>query len=319
MIARAVCVRAFPRLHFGLINVSNGGDRVYGGSGVLLDTMATLVSISSGSSNLVCAEELRPLVVGVQRRLNLLSTETQIRIDAGVPMHSGLGLTTGALLATTLALSEFFDLRLTREEIVAVTGRGGASGVGVNAFFEGGVLADKGHQRNASTKFVPSEFAIGFNQSPIAWRHEFPADWRIVLFGDTTERPLTPEDEKELFQRWLPLDSGECDHVAKLVFSDLCSAFETAQLCRVAAIFSEIRQYGLKRLEINRLSPRYQNAFARLDDFGVAASLSSFGPTAFAIVKSENENGVVEIISSCGLSVRGVARGRNGAHIIERL
>ena len=63
---------------------------------------------------------------------------------------------TSLLLACLLAAKEELKLPLDMEALQFLSGRGGASGVGIHGFFTGGFLVDSGHSIEDINTLVPS-------------------------------------------------------------------------------------------------------------------------------------------------------------------
>jgi beta-ribofuranosylaminobenzene 5'-phosphate synthase len=295
------------------VNLSKSGDRIYGGAGLLLDDFATEVEVAFASATVIeCDDALRGAVSSVLDRAADGTTQHHFRVVVRTPsqIHSGLGTTTGALLGVAFAIAQLLGQDQTPERLVAISERGGASGVGVNAFFIGGVLADQGHQRTPGARLVPSEYLRNTHVPAVAWRCDFPNDWRVALFaGD--EPTLEPAQEKAWFDAWLPLPEEECEVVAECVYSRLKEAVTLADLRLLNEAFHTLRNHGLKRLEIGRLPAMYKKTFDALSELGIPASLSSFGPIAFAIFDDARASTVEQAIVSAGFQHLGTTRGRN--------
>jgi beta-RFAP synthase len=151
------------------------------------------------------------------------------------PQHVGLGVGTQLALAVGSAAAAILGQSQSPLEIARRMGRGQRSGIGLHGFLRGGFLVDGG-------KGPASDLA------PLVSRHDFPADWRILLVSPPRERGLSGISERAAFAR---LAAG------------VPSEAQTDALCRIALL-------GLLPALVERDLPAFG---AALHDFNHRAGL----------------------------------------------
>ena len=187
--SRTIGVRSFPRIHVTLIDLGGATRRRFGGAGFALDAMPAVVKAFRGRE---CGVEGAPNLKGrdrnglelyVRKLSRILEQTLRVEIQSVMEQHIGLGSKTALLLAAGLACNAVGGARLQRETLVRMSGRGGASGVGVNVAFDGGFVVDGGHRVGTlNDNFGPSSAGGGSTLPPKLVRLEFPASWRVHLF-----------------------------------------------------------------------------------------------------------------------------------------
>ena len=149
---RAITARTFPRIHLTLIDLAGVTQRRFGGAGLSVDTMPAVVTAERAQRN---SMRVVPNVSSRDRGdlesyLNRLSVEMGVcfcvEVEAMMPQHVGLGSKTASMLGMALACNAVADGHFRPAALARMSGRGGTSGVGVNATFTGGFVVDGGHK-----------------------------------------------------------------------------------------------------------------------------------------------------------------------------
>lgn len=159
-----IVVRAFPRIHIGLADLGRATARAYGGAGFALEGPAFTVSAAGSSErSLVGFDSLDDdAYQEVQHALARLEAHVGHRLlyefvlEGQVRQHVGLGTKTALILATLQAGALATGQDVPRSVLQTLSGRGGASGVGINTFFIGGLVIDSGHRQSR----VPDLFSF---------------------------------------------------------------------------------------------------------------------------------------------------------------
>ena len=181
-------VRTFPRIHMTLIDLAGATQRRFGGAGFSLDAMPATVSARMAPGNRLDVvpnlderdrNDLERYVGMLSRAMNMCF---YVEVSTVMPQHVGLGSKTALLLATGLVCNSAAGNPLPRRDLISMSGRGGASGVGINTAFVGGLVVDGGHRADRDTGFVPSSAVKPKTVPPSLVRLMFPAEWRIHLF-----------------------------------------------------------------------------------------------------------------------------------------
>lgn len=277
-------VTAPARLHFGLLNVPGDPDptrRAFGGVGLMIDQPAVVVSVRPASA----WQFEGPLASRAQEFALRFVTGLpeadrrpfQVLVERCPAEHSGLGVGTALGLAVGKSLAvECGFAELSAVDLAARVGRGQRSAVGVHGFDHGGLIVEAGK--------LPGEAL-----SPLVARVDLPDEWRVVVFT--------------------PVGGGAWHGSREQGAFDAARPGATAELCRVAlqgilpaATTGDLAAFGDAVHEYNRLAGQPFAAeqggvyageevaalVGRLRGWGVrGAGQSSWGPSVFAVVKSE--------------------------------
>lgn len=145
-------ISASARLHLTLIDLAGASLRTFGGVGISLNHPRTVIEVESATTielenfNSLDFSAIKSIEVLLWKMMsNGLPSKLKLKLQEHPPQHSGFGSKTSLLLSTAALLNKFFDLKLTQQQLQTLTGRGGASGIGIHSFFCGGVVVDGGH------------------------------------------------------------------------------------------------------------------------------------------------------------------------------
>ena len=309
-----VAVTTTARLHFGFLDPSGRGPRPFGSFGLSLDRPSTRLMLERAESSTVTGPERERAA----RSLNTIAASCGIdraynlRIAEAIPRHAGLGSGTQLALAVGSAFAALEGLRLAPQEIAAWLGRGARSGIGIATFAQGGLVLDGGPRQGALPHLIS--------------RLPFPPDWRVLLIFDADASGLAGASETAAFERLPDFPPSATEElyrriadsalaaVAAADFTTFCEQVGYLQAC-MGAYFAPL-QGGLYT------SPRVSDVLQWLRSQGVTGlGQSSWGPTGFAFVASEQEglallDRVRAQIERPGLSFT-LAQGRNERAKIE--
>jgi beta-ribofuranosylaminobenzene 5'-phosphate synthase len=272
-----VIVTTSARLHVGFFDLSGATGRMFGSLGVSLDAPETIVEVVKSEKPLIVAKNQYCVDKIVENIVNVLNFDKtfSVKVQQTIPQHAGLGSGTQMALAIGAALNELFSLDLTVTQIAAASGRGARSGIGIGAFQQGGFLVDAGK--------------TGGNLPEIALRHDFPADWRVLLVSDTAHTGVHGAAESQAFRTLKPATYSLRD----MVFNHMAPALQRADLLAFGAYMQDLQAYNG-----DYFAPIQGGHYASMDVAAVLAWLqangaacvgqSSWGPTGFAIFESEN-------------------------------
>lgn len=315
-------ISSFPRIHIGLIDLNGCTGRMFGGIGLSLNGYPSEIRISRASCNTLksfsCSVEI-PYPNEVLEILHQCSSRCgqhwEVMFYRTIPQHIGLGSKTATLMSVVEGVSNLESLDF---DPVIITRRGGASGVGVNVFYEGGVVVDGGHQ-TTSKVIVPSRFSSSFIRPPILYRSLFPADWKICLIlpkGTIYEGDL----ELDFFKNNTPIEKEEAFKVLAIVYHKLAIAFKEVDYSLLLSGLVEISRVGFKKREIENQNRACSELLYFLQENGkIAAGMSSMGPLIYAIIKSDDQKKfVIDAAISTESKLIGFIDGRNDGFSISR-
>jgi beta-ribofuranosylaminobenzene 5'-phosphate synthase len=212
---------------------------------------------------------------------------------------------------------------LTPDEIKRISGRGGASGVGVNAFFQGGLIVDVGHHESSEDSFVPSSARQGSVTPPMAIRLPFPEQWRIHLF---LPNGLIYEGDGEVafFQHNTPISAEEVFRVMAAVYHGLVPAFIDNDIRLLKRAITDVHSTGFKKRELQGQTAEVSYLLDLLNGQDLfAAGMSSMGPLIYAIAPASASDVIERITGSIQEATSavylGMYKGRNaGCQINEK-
>lgn len=265
-----VRISAPTRLHFGLLRVT----MPFGGLGVMLEAPRVVVTVEDAPEwrfSGALAGRAKSFAELIAPKLD--STSRSVIAD-GPMEHTGLGVGTALGMAIAKALSIGQPL-----DPAQLSGRGERSRIGVRGFQEGGFHFDAGHTADSESK-----------------RFSLPANWHFALFQTPGGTHWHGERERIAFTRARP-QSAAARTTAELVELE-------KHVIRPAMLKADFKSFAIALGEYNRkagepFTEDQGGAFANraieetlgiLRENGFPGSgQSSWGPTLFAVVDSEDE------------------------------
>jgi beta-ribofuranosylaminobenzene 5'-phosphate synthase len=284
-------VRAPARLHLGLLDLGNATHRTFGGFGVMVNSPTTVVTASPANGLVfrgnVGEDDLSRLRPPLERFLEAQGRSgVSIEILSSTRPHVGLGHGTSIVLTALVAACEALDIRVDREQLQLFSRRGGASGIGVNGFFTGGLLVDSGHP--VGTALLPSSAQSPTSVPPVLLQLTPPAQTIITIFssdGDT----FSGARERDLFRESTPVPRSDVLEQIALLFHGFLPAVAGGDLETAGAAYSDFCSLGFKAREIEAAGSRPRIDFLRT--IAPIAGMSSIGPFLFTISSSRVTSG----------------------------
>jgi len=232
-----------------------------------------------------------------QERVSAIASQVLRQINAGAavsihvrslyPAHTGLGSGSQLALATARAICELYGRNVPVTELAWLAGRGGTSGIGTAAFEHGGFIIDGGHRFGPGgdkTDFRPSSASRGVRPPPVTARHDFPADWRILLATPDVPTGASGEKETDIFRRHCPVPLSEVQALCHEVLMRMLPGIAGRDLDLFGSSINAVQHLGFKKVELGLQPPQVRGLLDELQGAGAAgAGLSSFGPTVYAI------------------------------------
>jgi len=279
----AVSVTVPARLHLGFLDLNGGLGRRFGSIGVAISEFKTRIGFHRAAHTSVRgpeAQRVRRHIETMQRFLG--DTEgCDVRIDAVVPSHAGLGSGTQLALAAAAGLRRLNGIPLDIRSDALRLGRGARSGVGIGLFDRGGLVLDGGRGN-------------GDGLAPIISRLEFPERWRIIVVLDPARHGLNGATEVSAFAALPPMSDAEAAHLCRLTLMRALPSLADRDLVGFASAIAEIQAHVgdyFASAQGGRFSSpavgRALDALARAGALGIGQS--SWGPTGFAFAASAEE------------------------------
>jgi beta-RFAP synthase len=272
------------RLHLGFLDLNGETGRKFGSIGVAISGLRTRVTVSTAGRTHVSGPEAQRAARYVERLQDYLGLDAahHVRIDEAIPSHAGLGSGTQLALAVAAGIRRLHTMPLDIRGDAFRLGRGRRSGVGIGLFDTGGVVVDGGR----GEAMAPA---------PIVSRIPFPDAWRIVLVLDPGRTGVHGDDETAAFARLPVFRSADAAHICRLVLMQALPALIEADIAAFGGAIKEMQQLlGAHFAPLQGgepfSSPDVAAALDLIEGEGAhGIGQSSWGPTGFAFVRSQDE------------------------------
>ncbi|MCP5109524.1 MAG: DUF98 domain-containing protein, partial [bacterium] len=226
-----VVIHTPARLHFGLVDMNGELGRIDGGIGLALEAPHTTIEATKADKiEVECASEpeidsrLEAVVRRVCEQCQLPGARVNV-LERPLP-HVGLGSATQTLVGAGLAVCRLYGRKKCARDIAKMAGRGGTSGIGVEAIQSGGFILDGGHHfrrgDNCKQEYAPSANSRGIEPPPVLARHDFP-DWDILVMVPLGEG-ASGLREVTLFKVVCPVPIDEVRRLCHIVLMQMLPA-----------------------------------------------------------------------------------------------
>lgn len=314
---------ARSRIHISLADMGRVSLRAYGGIGFSIDFAPTIMEfedcetveiIGADALDLRAQEDL----VRIVEKLKAIRDQVRFRatVKATPQQHVGLGSKTALTLSFIAGANAFCKLGLAEHEMQHLSGRGAASGIGVHAFFRGGVLWDAGHRADATTRLSPSSKEAATAIPPLIARVPFPHEWCVALILPDDSKS-SGEDEIIFFDNNTPVPKLEALESMAILYHGVLPAFVLKDYEAMATALSGLHNIGFKNRELQRCNIRTRTLLEALHRQRLAAGLSSMGPLLYVIFPRSDRSRLQLIEGVCsrvGARFLGVAEAWNDGY-----
>ena len=284
---RSVVVRAPARLHLGFLDPSGSGGRKFGSIGLAIDAPKTKLTVSMASSFSAQGPESDRALLAAHRFGAAFAPDLKfcVEVERAIPPHAGLGSGTQMALAVGGGILKLAGQHLSGADLGALAERGARSGVGIAAFEQGGFVVDAGKPVDPVRAHLPP---------PVVMRAPCPEAWRCILILDDQAQGVHGEQETAAFAKLPPFKEAFADHICRLVLMKLAPALHEADIASFGSALTEIQEivgahFAAAQGGSAWSSPAAGRLAAKLKEAGaVGIGQSSWGPTGFAFVESED-------------------------------
>jgi len=285
------------RLHFGLLDLNGEIGRIDGGVGLALESPHTLIEAEKAEQ--VTAEcrdepEITQRVVTAMNavRKHLGVGGAHINIRERPLAHVGMGSATQTLLGAGHALCKLYGVEKTSIEVAKLVGRGGTSGIGVEAVQSGGFILDAGHAfrrgENSKHEYTPSGASAGFEPPPVLARYDFP-DWDVLVAVPLGEG-ASGLREVTIFKVVCPIPLEEVREMCHILLMQMMPAVLEGDLEMFGRAMEDFQKLGFKVFELRAQTQLLYDCLKFLrDNGGVGAGMSSWGPALYAFGEDLSE------------------------------
>lgn len=323
-----VQISANPRIHIGLVDLAGISQRSYCGVGFSVSGLSTKWSIYDAEN--ISFDGVHHLDAAAQNDLDSVTRHLQQRMPGGFhatlkegpDQHIGLGTKTSLLLALIAGVNELKQLNLSQREIQFISGRGGASGIGINLFFCGGIVWDGGHPAADQEAFRPSSALRPNHIPPLLARWQFPSQWAIGLV-----LPACPSfagaNERTFFDKTTPLPAHDVLETMSAMYHGVLPAFITTDIDLLKRSLERIHSIGFKKCELEAQTVNTTRTLRLIQEIPkLAAGLSSLGPLIYCVFEKTNRESMetLETISKqMDAKVLGVFSGCNSGFEVQSI
>lgn len=292
------------RLHLTLIDLNGSCGRIDGGVGITIrDPELVLraepspnrdqgINIHFEDSNNLSENLIRDYSQKIKE--SAINTLNYFNINGGFdffveksyPAHAGLGSGTQLSLATSKLITNLNDIEVETDTLGQIVGRGGTSGIGVEAFNHGGFIVDGGHSKHEKSDFLPSS-ASSASPPPVLAHYDFPEDWNIILAIPKLDKSVSGKMEVNIFQKYCPIPLSEVQKLSHLILMKMMPAVLEKDIDSFGDALNQIQSVGFKKREMDLQNKLIRDILDSMRDSGASgAGMSSFGPTLFAVTKN---------------------------------
>ena len=275
----AVCIEAYARLHFGVLDLRGSGGRWFGGIGAAASAPSLLLSASPADTLTVEGDDA-DRASGFARQFldhHHLTCGATIRVQRALPPHAGLGSGTQLALSIARALAELYAVDADSRALARAMGRAQRSAIGTWTFAGGGLVVEGGRRSRSD------------ECGPLIARLAFPESWRCVVVVPDGPPGISGADEAEAFAKLPKPSERDVEHVSHLVLMTLLPALADGDLESFGRALTEIQEVTGRWF-----APAQGGTFAsgpsralvrQLGEWGaVGVGQSSWGPTVYGIV-----------------------------------
>lgn len=169
-----------------------------------------------------------------------------------------------------------------------MSGRGGASGVGIHLFFVGGIVWDGGHPSSPEFLLRPSSASIPTGGPPLLARWQFPSQWKIGLIlpaGNSISGPA----EEQFFRTHAPIPRAEALETMAAMYHSIIPAFAMNDLDLLRQGLTRLHEVGFKKFELEAQPDDTKQLLKAAQMMG-ASGMSSMGPLLYTIYDMSNRH-----------------------------
>jgi beta-ribofuranosylaminobenzene 5'-phosphate synthase len=168
------------------------------------------------------------------------------------------------------------SLPVGRQNLVAASGRGGTSGIGINTYFDGGACFDLG--RKADTELLPSDVLEHRHNPPVLLRRAPMPRWPIGVCVPNF-KGTSIAGEKAFFEKVCPIETHEVQRILYQALYGVFAAILEKDVATFALALKAIQHTRWKKAERDIYGRRLLDLEARLYSYGASVvALSSLGP-----------------------------------------
>ena len=284
---------AFPRIHISLTGMNNDGYRLNGGIGFSIASPMLDMSFEQSDSIQVIdkrehgftqdeLDRLKKHLGNIMIREKLV-TALRCTIHKGIiQSHVGFGSNSMIYLSCIEALLVLNHHEYNDNDVIALSGRGGTSGIGINTYFKGGFVFDTGVSNHCQRSLAPSSvFMAKVVHKPLLLKSIVLPEWELGICIPPIEHK-TEKEETDFFQESCPINKDDVDRILYEAVYGITSSLMESDFDVFCKSIDAIQQTKWKSLERNLYGKELMTAESIIRDAGAnCVGMSSLGPMLY--------------------------------------
>lgn len=286
-------IKTFPRIHITLIGMNRDGYRLNGGIGFSISSPtldvnfeeADTIDVIDRRKHGFTENELHRLkchLNQVVKNQNFEKVFICVVNEGIIQSHVGFGSNSMIYLACIEALFIQNQRDYSEKDIVALSGRGGTSGIGINTYIRGGFVFDTGVANHGTRTHAPSSVFVSKRcQQPLLFKRIGLPLWDLGICIPQIV-PKTEEDERCFFQTNCPIEKGDVEKILYEAVYGVTSSLMENDFNAFCESINTIQQTKWKSLERNL----YGEAITEVENIirkngARSVGMSSLGPLLY--------------------------------------
>jgi len=278
------------RLHFGIVDLSRSFERQYGALGITLKDGYTFeLSSTSGDIEVEGNEREKKAILEVYEKLKErydIASGFEVIVKERIPSHVGLGSTTQLKMGAGFGMLKEEGIDIDVKRLAKVLNRGRYSAIGTHGFEKGGFILEGGKRKEDEI-------------SPLLFRSAVPEDWRFLVICPEEKKGYDEKEERPIMEE-LKVETKYPEKICHNILMGILPALKR----------KDIESFGEHLTRIQRLvggsfsdfqegiyHPSISETIDSLIELTYGAGQSSWGPTAYGLVRSDQVEEVKEKIS----------------------
>lgn len=301
-------IRAFPRIHVTLIGMNRDGYRINGGIGFSITSPMLEMSFKEADYVEVEDKRCRGFTKDELNKLtdHLLRVKNREKLDSGfvctiheggIESHVGFGSNSMIYLSCVEALLILNHRKYMESDVIALSGRGGTSGIGINTYFKGGFVFDTGIANTGQRVLAPSSvFMDEEGHQPLLMKSLRLPPWNMGICIPAVARK-TEDEERQFFQTNCPIEKSAVEDVLYEAVYGITSSLLENDFEFFCQSVDAIQSTKWKSLERNLYGENLLNAEAIIKNAGAkCVGMSSLGPLLYFY--GEDIDGIVDRVNT---------------------
>jgi beta-ribofuranosylaminobenzene 5'-phosphate synthase len=211
------------------------------------------------------------------------------KIQGEILPHYGLGSNTSLYLACTEVLCLINNKSYNQEQLISLSRRGGTSGIGINTYFDGGLIFDAGI-KNIDNTLMPSSSVQKMRKIPLIIHKSKLPDWNIGVCIPKHIKNKSEQEEVDFFKKHCPINKSYVGDILYESVYGITSSIIESDYDIFCQSINAIQSTKWKHLERSLYGNVLLDLEKKIRDSGAdCVGMSSLGPAIFFMAKNIND------------------------------